>query len=202
MEQNWDDSTYVVQAERVTTTDTIYYQINKKDLKALYGQAFGEMLGEKSARDHIILTVTYVPLALIFTILITLVNVRWNRAYKRLKDKEPEVEESLTEEDRENIKKLDLRYYQIPDRIFFYTVIWVLSAIFDTLMILNDIFDVPWAAILASIFTITKVIGRLVGGSTLMGINDNDIVENYGNYIRKMLVDSIAEKVKILINRK
>ncbi len=106
MEQNWD-STYVVQAERVTTTDTIYYQINKKDLKALYGQAFGDMIDEKSARDHITITVTYVPLVLIFTILITLVNVRWNRAYKRLKDKEPEVEESLTEEDRENIKKLD-----------------------------------------------------------------------------------------------
>ncbi len=35
-----------------------------------------------------------------------------------------------------------------------------------------------------------------------MGINDNDLIENYGNYIRKMLVDSIAEKVKILINKK
>ncbi|HAR38559.1 MAG: hypothetical protein A2W86_11885 [Bacteroidetes bacterium GWD2_45_23] len=196
------DSTYVVQAERVITTDTIYYQINKKDLKALYSQAFGEMIDEKSAKEHITLTLTYIPLALIFTILITLVNVRWNRAYKRLKEKEPVVEDSLTEEDRENIKKLDLQYYRVPDRIFFYAIIWVLSAIFDTLMVLNDIFDVPWAAILASVFTITKVITRLVGGSTLMGINDNDLIENYGNYIRKMLVDSIVEKVKNLIKEK
>ncbi len=108
----------------------------------------------------------------------------------------------MSEEDKENIKKLDLQYYKIPDRIFFYSVIWVLSAIFDTLMVLNDIFDVPWAAILASVFTISKVITRLVGGSTLMGINDSDLIENYGEYIRKMLVDKITEKIKTILNAK
>ncbi|HBT84784.1 MAG TPA: hypothetical protein DEB12_02610 [Porphyromonadaceae bacterium] len=195
-------STYVVQAEKISTSDTVYYQINKKDLKALYGQVFGEMIDEKSAKDHISLTITYVPLAFIFTILITMVNVRWNRAYKRLKDHEPVVETSLTEEDRENIKKLDLQYYRVPDRIFFYLVIWALSAIFDALMVLNNIFDVPWGAILASISTTAKVITRLVGGSTLMGVNDSDLIENYGKYIKNMLVDSIADKVKNIIKEK
>ncbi len=195
-------STYVVQAEKISTSDTVYYQINKKDLKALYGQVFSEMIDEKSAEDHISLTITYVPLAFIFTILITMVNVRWNRAYKRLKDHEPVVETSLTEEDRENIKKLDLQYYRVPDRIFFYLVIWALSAIFDALMVLNNIFDVPWGAILASISTTAKVITRLVGGSTLMGVNDSDLIENYGEYIKNMLVDSIADKVKNIIKEK
>ena len=194
------DSTYVVQAERVSTTDTIYYQINKKDLKALYGQVFGEMIDEKSAKDHITLTVTYVPLVLIFTLLISLVNVRWNKAYKRIKDKEPIAD--LSDEDKENIKKLDLQFYKVPDRIFFYMVVWSLSAIFDTLMLLNDIFDIPWGAILASIYTITKVIARLVGGSTLMGINDSDLVKNYGKYIKSMLVDSITDKIKNIIKEK
>lgn len=194
------DSTYIVQAERVTTTDTIYYQINKKDLKTLYGQVFDDMVNEDSAKDHITLTVTYIPLILIFSILITSVNLRWNKAYKRIKEKEPSAD--LSEEDKENIKKLDLQYYRIPDRIFFYLVVWVLSGIFDTLMVLNDIFEVPWAAILASLFTISKVMARLIGGSTLMGINDNDLIENYGKYIRSMLVDSIADKIKNLIKDK
>lgn len=194
------DSTYVVQAERMATNDTIYYQINKKDLKALYGQVFGEMIDERSAKDHITLTLTYVPLVLVFTLLITLVNVRWNRAYKRIKDNEPVAD--LSDEDKENIKKLDLQFYKIPDRIFFYTVIWIVSAIFDTLMVLNGIFDIPWAAIFASIFTISKVIARLVGGSTLMGVDDSDLVENYGKHIRSMLVDSITDKIKNLIKEK
>lgn len=194
------DSTYIVQAERVTTTDTIYYQINKKDLKTLYGQVFDDMVNEDSAKDHITLTVTYIPLILIFSILITSVNLRWNKAYKRIKEKEPSID--LSEEDKQNIKKLDLQYYRIPDRIFFYLVVWVLSGIFDTLMVLNDIFEVPWAAILASLFTISKVMIRLIGGSTLMGINDNDLIENYGKYIRSMLVDSIADKIKNLIKDK
>ena len=194
------DSTYVVQAERMATNDTIYYQINKKDLKALYGQVFGEMIDERSAKDHITLTITYVPLVLVFTLLITLVNVRWNRAYKRIKDKEPVAD--LSDEDKKNIKKLDLQFYKIPDRIFFYTVIWIVSAIFDTLMVLNDIFDIPWAAIFASIFTISKVIARLVGGSTLMGVDDSDLVENYGKHIRSMLVDSITDKIKNLIKER
>ena len=194
------DSTYIVQAERVTTTDTIYYQINKKDLKTLYGQVFDDMVNEDSAKDHITLTVTYIPLILIFSILITSVNLRWNKAYKRIKEKEPSAD--LSEEDKENIKKLDLQYYRIPDRIFFYLVVWVLSGVFDTLMVLNDIFEVPWAAILASLFTISKVMIRLIGGSTLMGINDNDLIENYGKYIRSMLVDSIADKIKNLIKDK
>ena len=194
------DSTYVIQAERVATTDTIYYQINKKDLKTLYGQVFGEMIDEKSAKDHIILTATYVPLVLIFTLLISLVNIRWNKAYKRIKDKEPIA--NLSDEDKENIKKLDLQFYKVPDRIFFYMVVWSLSAIFDSLMVLNDIFDVPWGAILASIYTITKVIARLVGGSTLMGVNDSDLIKHYGKYIRSMIVDSITDKIKNLIKEK
>ena len=194
------DSTYVVQAERIMTSDTVYYQINRKDLKTLYEQAFGDMINEKSAKDHIILTVTYVPLVLIFTLLISLVNMRWNKAYKRIKDKESIAD--LSDEDKENIKKLDLQFYKVPDRIFFYMVVWLLSAIFDTLMLLNDIFDVPWGAILASIYTITKVIARLVGGSTLMGVNDSDLVKHYGKYIKSMLVDSISEKIKNLIKEK
>lgn len=195
-----NDSTYVVQAERVTAYDTVFYQINKKDLKTLYEQAFGDMIDERAAKDHLVLTFTYVPLILIFTLLITMVNVRWNRAYKRIKDKQADA--YLSEEDKENIKKLDLQYYEIPDRIFFYSVIWILAAILDTLMVLNDIFDVPWAAILATAITISKVIIRLVGGSTLKGIDDNDLIENYGKHIRSMLVDSIAEKIKTLINAK
>ena len=195
-----NDSTYVVQAERVATYDTVFYQINKTDLKNLYEQAFGNMIDEKAAKDHLMLTFTYVPLILAFTLLITLVNVRWNRAYKRIKDKQADV--YLSDEDRENIKKLDLQHYEIPDRIFFYTVVWAVAAIFDTLLVLNDIFDVPWAAILASVFTISKVITRLVGGSTLMGIDDSDLVENYGKHIRGMLVDNIADKIKTLINAK
>lgn len=194
------DSTYVVQAEVIATNDTIYYQINKKDLKALYGQVFGEMIDERSAKDHITLTITYVPLVLVFTLLITLVNVRWNRAYKRVKDKKPVAD--LSDEDKENIKKLDLQFYKVPDRIFFYLVVWLLSAIFDTLMLLNDIFDVPWGAILASMYTITKVIARLVGGSTLMGVNDSDLVKHYGQYIKSMIVDSITDKIKNLIKEK
>ncbi len=195
-----NDSTYVVQAERVTTSDTVFYQINKTDLKTLYEQAFGNMIDEEAAKDHLTLTLTYIPLFLVFALLISLVNARWNKAYRRIKEKQHLAD--LSEEDKENIKKLDLQYYKIPDRIFFYSVIWVLSAIFDTLMVLNDIFDVPWAAILASVFTISKVITRLVGGSTLMGINDSDLIENYGEYIRKMLVDKIAEKIKTILNQK
>ena len=195
-----DDSTYVVQAERVTTSDTVFYQIDKKDLKALYEEAFGNMIDENVAREHLTLTLTYIPLVLVFTLLIALVNKRWNKAYERLKSKESEVE--LSEQDKENIKKLDLQSYRIPDRIFFYTVVWILAAIFDTLMLLNGVLDVPWAAIAAAVFMITRVITRLIEGSTLMGLNDSDVVKNYGEYIKNMLKDRITEKLKTITKLK
>ncbi len=195
-----NDSTYVVQAERVTTYDTVFYQINKKDLKTLYEQAFGDMIDEDSAKDQLVLTFTYIPLILIFTLLISLVNVRWNRAYRRLKSKQDDA--SLTEEDMVNIRKLDLQYYEIPDRIFFYLVVWVVAAILDTLIILNGILEVPWLAISAACFTAWRVFVRLVGGSTLRGIDDNDLLENYGKHIKGMLFDGIIDKIKGSIKTK
>lgn len=194
------DSTYVVKAEVFQNGDTVFYQVPEKDLKILYEQAFGEMINADSARDHLILTFTYVPLTLIFILLITLVNMRWNKAYKRLKSKQSEVE--LSEKDKENIQKLDLQYYKVPDRIFVYTVIWLVSAIFDTLLITFDIFDTPWMAILAAGYSINKIIERLIGGSTLMGVDDSDIIENYGKYVQKMIVDSIPDRIKNLIKGK
>lgn len=194
------DSTYVVKAEVFQNGDTVFYQVPEKDLKILYEQAFGEMINADSARDHLILTFTYVPLTLIFILLITLVNMRWNKAYKRLKSKQNEVE--LSEKDKENIQKLDLQYYKVPDRIFVYTVIWLVSAIFDTLLITFDIFDTPWMAILAAGYSINKIIERLIGGSTLMGVDDSDIIENYGKYVQKMIVDSIPDRIKNLIKGK
>lgn len=194
------DSTYVIEAERVITTDTVFYRINKTDLKTMYAQAFGDIIDKDVAKDQLVLTFTYVPLILIFAILITVVNVRWNNAYKRIKDKQADA--YLSEEDKKNIEKLDLQYYHIPGRILFYLVVWVVSAVFDTLFILYGIFEVPWAALLATIFTISKVLIRLVGGSTLMGIDDSELIENYGKYIRGMLVDSITGKLKNIINKK
>lgn len=194
------DSTYVVKAEVFQNGDTVFYQVPEKDLKILYEQAFGEMINADSARDHLILTLTYVPLILIFILLITLVNIRWNKAYRRLKSKQNEVE--LSEKDKENIQKLDLQYYKVPDRIFVYTVIWLVSAIFDTLLITFDIFDTPWMAILAAGYSISKIIERLIGGSTLMGVDDSDIIENYGKYVQKMIVDSIPDRIKNLIKGK
>jgi hypothetical protein len=194
------DSTYVVKAEVFQNGDTVFYQVPEKDLKILYEQAFGEMINADSARDHLILTLTYVPLILIFILLITLVNIRWNKAYRRLKSKQSEVE--LSEKDKENIQKLDLQYYKVPDRIFVYTVIWLVAAIFDTLLITFDIFDTPWMAILAAGYSINKIIERLIGGSTLMGVDDSDIIENYGKYVQKMIVDSIPDRIKNLIKGK
>ena len=195
-----DDSTYVVQAERVTTSDTIYYQINKADLRILYEQAFGNMIDQNVAKDQLVLTFTYVPLILIFSVLITLVNIRWNRAYKKIKEKQPIAD--LSETDKENIAKLDLQYYRIPSRIFFYLVVWIVAAVFDSLFVLTGILEVPWAALAATVFTISKVLIRLVGGSTLMGIDDSDLIENYGKYIKGLLINSIGSKIKNLINEK
>lgn len=194
------DSTFVVKAEMVTTSDTVFYQINKSDLRLLYQQAFGDMIDEKSARDHLMLTFTYVPLVLIFTILISIVNIRWNKAYKRIKDKEAALD--LSETDRQNIYKLDLQYYRVPGRILFYLVVWIVAAIFDTLIILNDILQVPWAAVVAAIFTMTRILLRLVDGSTLMGIDDSDLMKNYVKPIKSMLGESIANKIKRFINDK
>ncbi len=185
------ESTYVVQADRLISSDTVYYQIDKSDLKILYEQAFGEMMNKQSAKDHLTLFITYVPLTLIFVLLITLVNIRWNRAYKRLKNKESEV--VLDEEDKKNIKKLDLRFYSISDRLFFYIIIWISSAIFDSIMLLNNILQIPFAAIFSSLFILYEIITRLVEGSTLMGINDTDLIKNYSKYIKGMLRDKLEK---------
>lgn len=195
-----NDSTFVVKAEMVTTSDTVFYQINKSDLRLLYQQAFGDMIDETSARDHLMLTFTYVPLVLIFTILISVVNMRWNRAYRRIKDKEAALD--LSETDRQNIDKLDLQYYRVPGRILFYLVVWIVAAVFDTLIILNDILQVPWAAVGAAVFTMTRILLRLVDGSTLMGIDDSDLMKNYVKPIKTMLGESIANKIKRFINDK
>lgn len=188
------DTTYIVEAERWITSDTIYYRVNKDDIKTLYEKAFSASFNEDSVSVHMTLTFTYIPLIFVFTFLIVLVNWRWNKQYKRFKSKESEVE--LSEEDLINIRKMDLQKYRTPDRVLFYLVVWVLSAVFDSLMLLNGLLDVPYAAIGATIFTSWRVAKRLVGGSILMGVDDSDLIDNYSTYLKELFVGGLKERIK------
>ena len=60
-------------------------------------------------------------------------------------------------------------------------------------MLLNNILQIPFAAIFSSLFILYEIITRLVEGSTLMGINDTDLIKNYSKYIKGMLRDKLEQ---------
>lgn len=195
-----NDSTYVVKTERFARSDTVYYRINKKDLRILYEQAFGEMVRPEVAQDHLVLGFTYIPLTLIFLIVITGVNLRWNRGYRRLKLAQESLD-GMSAETKQYIAKLDLRHYQIWDRIKYYLTIWVMAGLFDTMMMLNDLLNIPLAALAACTYSIYKVIVRLVGGSALTGVNDQDLINGFNSYVKKMVINVVVENMTKIINK-
>lgn len=194
------DSTYIVEAEVQIKGDTILYQIDKTDIKTLYEQAFGQMVDEQVAQNHLYLLFTYIPLSFIFILLITFVNLRWNKAYKRIKRAEKSAE--LTEETKNLMKRLDFQHYQIIDRIFVFGVIWLIAGLFDTYIISNNIHNVTWGAFLALIYTAQRVLNRLVAGSALKGINDTDLINGFNYYIKKVIVKSFMDKFKNMLRNK
>lgn len=194
------DSTYIVEAEIVQRGDTIFYQIDKKDLRELYHQVFYDMLDEDAARDHLVLTFTYIPLILVFVLLITAANMRWNKAYRRIKNAQEKVPE-LSEEDMTNIRKLDLQYYRVTGRIFFFVLVWFTAAVIDSLFTMTGVFKIPWAAIFTSLYSAWKVLKRLVEGSTLAGIDDRDLMNQLGGYVKTMIVETLFEKLKNIISK-
>lgn len=198
------DSTYQVMAERIVHGDTVIYQVSKPDLQALYMQAFGEsIMDASSARTQLILGFTYIPLIILFITLVTIVNIRWNRAFGKLRDIKNTTD--ITPEAQRNFGKLELQYYQVGDRILFYLIVWLMTFAFDALMMLTGMFNYsyPFGAALATLYTVKKIIDRLVGGSALKGKDDDDLKRGFEEYARRMIVEPLTKKfVKLLTKEK
>lgn len=189
------DTTYQVMAERLVHGDTVIYQVSKPDLQALYLQAYEESMNATAARTQVVLGLTYIPLIILFLTLITIVNIRWNRAFKRLRD--IKVTTEMSPEAQRSYGQLELQYYEVGDRVLFYLIVWIMAFAFDALMMLTGMFNYgyPFGAALASVYTIKKIIARLVGGSALRGKDDDDLRRGFEEYSKRMIIEPLTKKL-------
>lgn len=195
------DSTYIFKATVVEDSTGVYYQIPKRDFKAVYEQAFGEMLTVDVARDHLVLFFTYVPLMLAVLIVITLVNRQWNIRYLKVKEAERLALErnELTEKAKENMRKLDNKQIKIPNRLFHFATVWAGAALLDIPLMLYAGVPIPVSAIFAIGYSVNRIFVRLAEISKLSGITDENLVEYFDKYSTGILLDPIRDLIRKLI---
>lgn len=185
--------------------DTTFIDLSKSQIKDLHDTLFGEAIVNESALGMIVkLELTYIPFLIFVILMVTSVNLRWNRAYKRLHKVLEKMEP--TEQILEKMAKLRSQHLNIYDRFFVYFVIWGSSLYLDATLMASGIFEFPWVSIPVIIGVIYKKLKRLVDTSALLGQDDEDIIKRFDSIIDKMIVkpfiENIADKVRNNKNKK
>lgn len=180
-------------------TDTTFIDLSKSQIKELHDTIFGETISSEGSIGMIVkLELTYIPFLLFIIVMVTAVNIRWNRAYKKLHKVLEKMEP--TEEIKCKMAKLRSQHLNIYDRFFVYLVIWGSSLYLDATLMASGIFEFPWVSIPVIIGVIYKKLKRLVDTSSLLGVDDEDIIRRFESIIDRMIVkpfvDKISDKVR------
>lgn len=184
--------------------DTTYIDFSEKQIKELHDRVFGEtLLNDKAMGILVKLELTYIPFLLFIVIMVTLVNTRWNRTYKRILKISKTKEQ--TEERSQKMGILKAQKMNIWDRIFVYLVIWFSSLYIDTIMLASGVFTFPWLVIPVIILVISKKMKILSHTVSLTHIDDQDLFEGFDkildDMIVKPLVNSVVTKFKNYFNQ-
>ena len=193
------------QLETEQTTDTTFVDLSKNQIKLLHDEIFGQTVVNKVSMDAIVkLELTYIPFLFFIIIMVTAINLRWNKAYKRVMDVAKKKE--LTEETKHKLIELKIQKLNIYDRFFVYIVIWGSSLYIDSILLFAGITPFPYVSIPVIIAVISKKLKRLSQTSNLLGYDDSDIAENFDKILSDMivtpLIQAIADRIRNIINSK
>ena len=191
------------QLETEQTTDTTFVDLSKNQIKILHDEIFGQTIVNKVSMDAIVkLELTYIPFLLFIIIMVTAINMRWNKAYKRVMDVAKKRE--LTEETKHKLIELKIQKLNIYDRFFVYIVIWGSSLYIDSILLFAGITPFPYVSIPVIIMVISKKLKVLTKTSSLLGFDDSDIANNFDKILNDMivtpLIQAVVNKIKKLFN--
>ena len=182
------------QLETEQTTDTTFVDLSKNQIKLLHDQIFGQTVVNKVSMDAIVkLELTYIPFLLFIIIMVTAINLRWNRAYKRVISVAKKSEQS--DETKAKLAGLRIQKLNIWDRMFVYFTILLSSFIVDAYLLFSGITPFPYVVIPVIIIVIGKKLKLLTKTSSLLGYDDSDIVDNFDKILNDMIVTPLIQAV-------
>ena len=186
--------------------DTTFIDLSKSQIKNLHDEIFGSTIINEGAFTTIVkLELTYIPFLLFIVIMVTAINIRWNKAYTRLEKVAEKADEERNSSDfKEKVSKLKVQRINIYDRFFVYLIIWFSSLYIDGMLMFFGVFDFPWLSIPVIITVITKKLKKLISTNTLLGFDDEDIISNFDSILKDMIlkpiIESITSKIKTKFN--
>lgn len=182
------------QLETEQTTDTTFVDLSKNQIKLLHDEIFGQTIVNKVSMDAIVkLELTYIPFLLFIIIMVTAINLRWNRAYKRVISVAKKSEQS--DETKAKLAGLRIQKLNIWDRMFVYFTILLSSFIVDAYLLFSGITPFPYVVIPVIIIVIGKKLKLLTKTSSLLGYDDSDIVDNFDKILNDMIVTPLIQAV-------
>ena len=191
------------QLETEQKTDTTFVDLSKNQIKLLHDEIFGQTIVNKVSMDAIVkLELTYIPFLLFIIIMVTAINMRWNKAYKRVMNIAKQKEQS--DETKAKLVELKIQNRNIYDRFFVYFVIWGSSLYVDSILLFAGIINFPYVSIPVVIMVISRKLKVLTKTSSLLGYNDDDIANNFDKILNDMIVvpmiQAVIDKIKRMIN--
>lgn len=172
--------------------DTTFIDLSKSQIKELHDKVFGEAISNPQAIGMIVkLELTYIPFLLFIVLMVTAINTRWNRNYRRVLKASKEMD--ATAEQIEKVGMLKGQKLNIWDRFFVYLVTWGSSLYLDTMLMASGISTFPWISIPVAAMVIYKKMRLLVKTSSLQGVDDSDIIERFDSIVDKMLLEPLIE---------
>ena len=182
------------QLETEQKTDTTFVDLSKNQIKLLHDEIFGQTIVNKVSMDAIVkLELTYIPFLLFIIIMVTAINLRWNRAYKRVISVAKKSEQS--DETKAKLAGLRIQKLNIWDRMFVYFTILLSSFIVDAYLLFSGITPFPYVVIPVIIIVIGKKLKLLTKTSSLLGYDDSDIVDNFDKILNDMIVTPLIQAV-------
>ncbi len=191
------------QIETEQKPDTTFVDLSKNQIKILHDEIFGETVVNKVSMNAIVkLELTYIPFLLFIIIMVTAINIRWNKAFHRVMTIAKQKEQS--DETKAKLVGLRIQKLNIYDRFFVYLVIWGSSLYVDSILLFSGITPFPYVSIPVIIMVISKKLKLLTKTSSLLGFDDSDIAENFDNILNDMvvtpLIQGVIDKIKNVIN--
>lgn len=191
------------QIETEQKTDTTFVDLSKNQIKILHDEIFGQTVINKVSMDAIVkLELTYIPFLLFIIIMVTAINMRWNKAYKRVMSIAKQKEQS--DEAKAKLVELRIQKLNIYDRFFVYLVIWGSSLYIDSILLFSGITPFPYVSIPVVIMVISRKLKVLSKTSSLLGYDDDGIANNFDKILNDMivtpLIQGVVDKIKSVIN--
>lgn len=203
------DSTYRMQAMMEVAEDgkTVYLDVQTDSVLAaakqitlaerMRNEAHATITEPKNVKKIMMFSTVYGSVTLYMLIFLSIVNIRWNRAFKRIQKLWGNIEN--IPENNKIMGKLEMQKLSLFDRYIVYIVFLSGSMLIDALIYSYGYFNVPLIILPTTLFIVYKIQKRLAEGSRLKGMNDDDIISNFKEVGESMLLKPIIASVSSII---